>query len=342
MSGGEWITILIILAGGLALGTVLAIRLRQREEDGGDEGKEADLDLRIADLEARRDDLYRHLGAEDAETLEPSEQDRLEAAAARTLQQLEQARAELEGIRPGAVSGKKGGGKGTGEEKATGPAGARNPALTGFSLGALLMAVIAVLLFFALRDTRSTVPVGVSRPAAEARDPSGGARGQTAEEPAMTPHQDLSNMPPEAAEQAQALQVRIQEDPQDLMARKELALLFLSTDQLFPAFQEAQAILEIQPDDPDGLYVQGVVRLAMGQWDQALVLFDRVLAGFPEHIHAHLFRGLALLRVGDVDRAMEAWRAGLEAAGGSHVQLEELLRRAEAGMSPEEIVGPPN
>ncbi|MDX1385101.1 MAG: hypothetical protein R3190_15720, partial [Thermoanaerobaculia bacterium] len=74
-----------MLAIGLAVGIVVALRLRRRRPTAADR----DRDLEIADLEQRRDELYRKLREEDEETLEPEDRRELELAAARTLKRLD-------------------------------------------------------------------------------------------------------------------------------------------------------------------------------------------------------------------------------------------------------------
>ncbi|MBZ0114252.1 MAG: hypothetical protein K8J08_17450, partial [Thermoanaerobaculia bacterium] len=84
-------------------------------------------------------------------------------------------------------------------------------------------------------------------------------------------------------------------------------------------------ILEIAPNDPDGLYVQGVVRLKMGQAGRSMDLLERLLVEYPDHVGALVTLGKAQQRAGLQSEAIETWRHGLEAAGGRHLELETLL-----------------
>ena len=85
------------------------------------------------------------------------------------------------------------------------------------------------------------------------------------------------------------------------------------------------------PDDPDALLVHGIVRVSMGQFEVGRDLLDRVLATYPDHQQALLYRGLALYQLGEVEQAVDTWQIGLEMAGGSDPDFEELLRMAESG-----------
>ncbi|MFQ5350118.1 MAG: tetratricopeptide repeat protein, partial [Thermoanaerobaculia bacterium] len=118
--------------------------------------------------------------------------------------------------------------------------------------------------------------------------------------------------------------------PNDLLARKRLALGRLDAGLFVDAFDDATAILASRSEDPDGLFIQGVVRLSMGQSSEALDLLDRVIVRYPEHLQAMIYRGLALAQSGEMELAISTWEMALEMAGGSHPDLELLLQQAHA------------
>ncbi len=116
--------------------------------------------------------------------------------------------------------------------------------------------------------------------------------------------------------------------PGDLASRKELALTLLAGDQLMAAFEQASEILRVLPDDPDGLYVHGVVRLRMGQSVRSIQLLERLLAGHPDHVPARVTLGKAQRRIGDEAGALRTWTRALADAGGRHTEIERLLAGA--------------
>lgn len=118
--------------------------------------------------------------------------------------------------------------------------------------------------------------------------------------------------------------------PDRLDLRKQLALQLLRQGQFYPAFEEANRILEQAPDDIDGLFVNGAVRTRMGQPSKALPLLDRVLEQFPDHVPALTAKGRALLKANHPELAAEVWRRALELSGGSNLQVEELLASIDA------------
>ncbi|MCB1034538.1 MAG: tetratricopeptide repeat protein, partial [Acidobacteria bacterium] len=153
--------------------------------------------------------------------------------------------------------------------------------------------------------------------------------------PGIPAHAAASELPAEAMGRVAVLQSSLAADPADLASRKELSLILLNSGQLVEAFEEAKAVLAAQPDDPDGLYVQAVVRLAMGQSTTCLKLLDRVLERYPDHVLAQMTRGKALLKLGNRELAVDTWTEALKDAGGKHPGLERLL--AEQGEGPADL-----
>lgn len=208
-----------------------------------------------------------------------------------------------------------------------------NQRLHFFMLGVLAGAAVTAMVFIS-RDV----------PASAAQAPPPAAAAPAAASPATVPKHDDGGppLPPEAEAQRQAHVARLVERPDDVVARKRLALLLLSYGHMMAAFEQASQILAAAPSDPDGLYVHGEVRLAMGSLDQAIALLDRVLAQYPGHVRALTAKGRAQFLGGAPQQAVATWEAGLAAAGGRHDLLEELLAQArgEGTASAAEAPGP--
>ena len=195
----------------------------------------------------------------------------------------------------------------------------RNPVLVGFAFGAAMVAVVALLVYWAVEDAQPTAPMG----------PQPTQAGASLE----PPHEGPQEVPPELAAQIADLQNRLVTDPGDWTARKQLALSYVASGQYFEAFSQASQVLQQSPEDPDGLLVHGIVRLTMGQADQAVGLLDQVLAQYPDHRQALIYRGLALYQTGKVEQAIDTWDMGLQMLGGSDPELEELIDMARSGAS---------
>lgn len=296
MNEVDWLPGLLTLGIGLAIGLVVALRLRR-----GRPRKQPDLALRRRDLESRRDELYRRLGSEE---LSPGDRRNLELAAARTLRELDRLADELPPEEPARVK------PATPTAPAPAPSfGRRHPALVGFVAGLGLAVLVGGLVYLAVRDSGA------------ARAPQTAADGEE-------PHEEGGELPAEVRRELERLEAAAAAAPDDLVALKRLALGRMGAGLYFEAFADAETILARQPGDPDGLFIQGVVRLAMGQLEPAIELLDSVLARYPDHVQAMLYRGLALAQGGDLEQAIATWEMGLEAAGGRHPDLEQLLAQA--------------
>ena len=333
MNEAIWLPALVVLSAGLILGLLLAFRLRTASPRKT-KTDTADLELQIRDLEARRDDLFRRIQAADEDHLSAEEKSALEDAAALTLRDLDR----LQEQAPGKSKKRKEPSRDTAQtsrpdaqaevEAAAPVPSARNPLLTGLAFGAIMVTVVGLLVYWAIRDAQPAPGMG-SPPTAQtgsAMDP---------------PHQGQVEVPPELAAQIAGLQQQVVANPEDWMAKKQLALSYVAAGQVFEAFDQASQVLQQFPNDPDGMLVHGIVRLTMGQADQAIGLLDRVLAEHPDHRQALIYRGLALYQLGDVQQAMDTWDMGLQMAGGSDPEFEELLMMAQSGQSQPAGMAPP-
>lgn len=304
-----------VLAIGLAVAAIATWRLRQSQAKSGTDGQQADLALEVEDLHRRRRDLYERLDS--GSDLDPTSDDRkrLEHSAARVLRDLDTTERQLRNTGKNSASSAP-------RPEAPQPIVAPNRAgLVGFAFGAGIVTLVAVLFIWAGRDA-------TLRPV---------------EEPAVSASSapDLQELSTEASDRIQRLQARLAQQPEDLEARKALAETLISEGLLLEGYRESERILEQSPEDADGLYLQGLVRIMMGQSQAAVELLDRALSQEPRHVNAFLIRGLARLRLEQSDLAIVDWERGLEAAGGSHGGLEHLLQMARQGKSAEEILAAP-
>jgi tetratricopeptide (TPR) repeat protein len=163
-------------------------------------------------------------------------------------------------------------------------------------------------------------------------EPAGGKRGGAGAPTADQAHAAAGEVAPEAAARIAELEARVRQDEGDATARRELAVLLVENERWVDSFAHARELLRAEADDPDGLYVSGVVRLRMGQNQEGVELLDRLLAAHPDHAEAWLAKGLGLLRSGDSEGAVAAWQQGLSAAGGSHAELERMLAVSRAAL----------
>jgi tetratricopeptide (TPR) repeat protein len=157
--------------------------------------------------------------------------------------------------------------------------------------------------------------------------------------PVAPAHSPESTPSPVEARELEGLRARLAAAPDDLVARKRLAVRLIETGQFVEAFGEAKEVLKRDPNDIDGLYVQGVVRLAMGMWPQAQELLDRVLVAMPEHVPALIAKGRWYRGTGQVPLAIATWEKALKLAGGAAAssssrsvrEIQQLLSEVREG-----------
>ncbi len=337
----QWGLLVVLL--GLLLGGFLVWRSRQGVS-AGQIASVVDAQHRMAELERERDRLLARLRTSDL-----TDQDRgdLELAAARVLREMESLGAQSLGgqslggpSKDASLAASKGSAHQA--ESAEPPVAAplRRSAWAGFAWGIAISTAVVALALMAGRSSRDRQEgepitggdsVVMGQPTQGGRSQGGRGEGGTApgfDHPA-------GEVPQEVEQQLQELEARWTQQ-QDLGALKELTLANLGLERFMESFRWSQEILNRAPDDPDGHYAQGVVRMAMGQTEAAVEHFDRVLSGFPNHLLALVAKGVTLKGAGRLQEARGAWEMALLVAGGSHPEIERLIAELDR---PAESVG---
>jgi tetratricopeptide (TPR) repeat protein len=147
-----------------------------------------------------------------------------------------------------------------------------------------------------------------------------------------------ASAPSESAEDPLAsFEQRVQEHPDDLAARLDLAHRYLDAQMIEEALAEYAVALELDPDDAEALAHVGYILYLGERPEEALASVDRALATDPAYPEALFFRGVILLD--GLDRpgeAVEAFEAYLDAApfGVQRGQARELIEQAREATAP--------
>jgi tetratricopeptide (TPR) repeat protein len=282
MSGAtQWTPALAFLVVGLLAGAFVIWLSRSRRASGTAREKTAVEPEAVRDLEARLDGLIEQLRELDDEagkrTLEQLARERqgLELEAARCLR-------DLDGARQRAARERK---RGEPKQKGEAVAAPTGSTLRGFLWGVGSIAVVGLLLYLASQSSRPRDDASTSQMSAS------GAPGV-----------------PDDAEVAR-LRAVVAAHPDETEARVELARALLERNDMMGVFEETQAVLERAPDEPHALTYQAVVRLAMGQTDQAEAMLKRAAERDPGLIDAHIYLMLTYTELGrdaDADAALAA------------------------------------
>jgi tetratricopeptide (TPR) repeat protein len=264
----QWLPPLAFLAVGALVGG-LALWLLRRRGAGLPPPVVEPLERR--DLAGKRDALLRQLRElADGATKRSSERQwaerrSLEIEAARVLQALDMAPAEIE-ARPSAATA------------ALPPAAApARPALRGFLWGTGSALAVGLLLYFVSQSARP-------------REEGATATGNT---PMGRPAEAKA---PESEESE--LKAALARNPTDLDARLDLARFYLGRQDMMGVWRETQEVLTRSPGHPRALSYQSLVRLAMGQPDVALDMLKKALQKDPDLVEGYIDMSLVYARMG--------------------------------------------
>jgi tetratricopeptide (TPR) repeat protein len=263
----QWLPPLAFLAVGMIVGGLALWLLRRR---GGPPAPVVE-PLERRDLAGKRDALLRQLRElEDGGTKRSSgtswaERHALEMEAARVLQALDLAPAELKVLPSTATAG---------PAPAAAPA---RPALRGFLWGTGSALAVGLLLYFVSQS---------ARPREEGATATGNTpMGRPAE--AKVPESEESD-----------LKAAVARNPTDLDGRLDLARFYLGRQDMMGVWRETQEVLTRSPGHPRALTYQSLVRLAMGQPDVALDMLKKALQKDPDLVEGYIHMSLVYARMG--------------------------------------------
>lgn len=271
MSEVDWAPAVSVLAAGLIVGALVLWRVVLQRGSQAPAPKAAPLEVR--DLEGKYQALLAQLRELDdtasKRTPEQVEHERhaLEHQAARVLRdadRLAQAASPPRKTRREAP-----------QQTVATPVPAPASALKGFLWGVGSVAALGLLFFLVSRS-------------AQQREPGGTATGNTPPGAAA---------PSDDAELAQA-RAAVERNPEDVEARLDLVRLYLVRQDMMAVFNETQTLLQRSPGNPRALSYQALVRLAMGQTQQAEGMLKEALAKDPQLLDGYLHLMLVYVRSG--------------------------------------------
>jgi tetratricopeptide (TPR) repeat protein len=331
----EWGPAIGFLTGGLILGALILWRVLRKPAAPMPARAEDTLERR--DLTVRLEGLIGQLreledtGGKRTEAQHREERLSLELQAARTLMALDST-ARVSGRKKAAkppaasASAAVAGDESTAAEEAA-EAPRQASALAGFFWGIGSAAALGLLLYFVSAASKE-------RPAG------GSVTGNTPMEggAAAAPAPAADGGGPEIA----ALQARIQQNPDDVEARLDLARLHLMRQDMIAVFHETQAVLQKDPAHPRALAYQALVRLAMGQGDQAEQMLNQALRKDPDLLEGYLHLMFVYTRLGKAKLAEATMTRAAERFPDRAPSLRRLLAQMQTAPQegPEEGAGP--
>ncbi|HEX3109729.1 MAG TPA: tetratricopeptide repeat protein, partial [Thermoanaerobaculia bacterium] len=279
MSGStDWLSAIGILLSGLVLGFMFIYTFRKNRTVVAT----ADLDRR--DLEAKRDALIRQL--RELTDDEPEERTRLELEAAKVLRALEGAPAALPLPAVKQV---------TETPKATKTQGP----LAGFLWGAGTVAALVFLGYYVFSKAEVKQDPNQTMPMASAQ---GGGQQMPVQQ----------QQPPQSDPAVQKLEQEVSADPSNADKRIALARLYLDKENMMGVFEQTKAVLDKNPNDARAQTYNAIVRMAMGQLDQATSLLNTATKTDPKLADAWVALAWIHVQKGDKTGAKAAIDSAIE------------------------------
>ena len=290
----EWMPPVIVLGIGLIVGLLLYLNLRRSAL------AEKPASIVIDDRQRRFDSLIAQLrelqdGVETTAVADrESETMRLESEAARLLRELDLT-ASVDGTAPSATTGNRG-------FFAERPALRRLVWTTGIAVAGAVMYVILL---------QTTKP----------READGTLTGNL-------PDRGINASASTADPAMASLLQRVESDPNDLNARNDLAKAYLERQDLMAVFQQTDFVLKKEPENARALAYQALVRLAIGEAEEARAMVTRAIASDPNLLDAWLHLAIIHLQSGNGEAAIQT----LQLARQRHPEAATMLNEVEAEM----------
>ena len=301
----DWVSAVAILASGLILGLMLMFYLRRRGPAGTSLPAP---DRELQDLESRRDLLIAQLrelddAGADVTPEQTAERRRLELAAADVLRLIDNHQG-LAAAKPSSEEPQM-------EVRTADVAGAaRAAARNGFIWGVLSIAVLAGIGFFVYKS-------------ATARGANEGLTGS-----AMAPNEMKQPAPQDPA--LLALEAAVQKNPNDIDQRIELARVYLERENLMGVFEQTGFVLKSNPAEPRAMTYQALVRLAMGQTDEATTMLEKATKLAPDFIDGSVALAWVYAQQGRASDAEATMRDAMQRHPQERARLEQVLVEMKA------------
>ncbi len=305
MSGStDWLSAIGILLSGLVLGSMfIYVYVRRRQGTAA----AAQPDLELLELRAKRDALIQQLRELDDEGITSSEERRrLETRTAEVLRALDGHKPAAK-AKPSAAQAKP-----AAEAASAGGFFVRHPTVKGFIWGVASIAAIGILGFYVYSSAKQ-------RGAGDS--PTGGST--MAQQEGVPPQHPTVLQVNDST--VKDLEVEVNRNPDDIEKRIELARAYLDRDNLMGVFEQTKAVLAKNPDEPRAQTYNAIVRMSMGQIDQAKSMLRTATKKDPAITDAWVALAFIATQQGNAAEADAAINSAVKAHPEQGRRLREVL-----------------
>ena len=128
----------------------------------------------------------------------------------------------------------------------------------------------------------------------------------------------------------QQLEEAVRNDPDNVNHRIALAKIYFDNDNLMGTFEQTKAALAKDPNEPRALTYNAIVRMAMGQNDEAKAMLEKASKIEPKYIDAWVALASVRTNLGDAEGATAAINAAIAAHPEDEKRLREVLTAIRA------------
>lgn len=286
----DWTSAIVIGVAGIILGALFIYLFNRKKA-----APTIEVDLERKDLEAKRDALIAQLRALPDDAVD--ERARLESETAAVLRQLDQRHAPAAAARAAAPSSL-----------------AASQFTKGFLWGAGSAAALAALLFFVFQ---------AATPRTEGEMATGGIGGPQQQRPAQ---QQAPSTDPVVIQLEQA----VQKDPNNSKLRLDLAQMYLERDNLMGVFEQTRVVLDREPQNARALTFGALVRMAMGETDNAVSMLQQATKIEPANLDAWVAMAWIHTQTGKMNEAEAAIAQAAKVSPENKGRLDDVLAQMKA------------
>ena len=118
-----------------------------------------------------------------------------------------------------------------------------------------------------------------------------------------------------ASQSREILEELLEEQPQQSSLKNKLAMTLMLTDTPMAGVQLLQEVLADDPENRQAIMNLGLLSIRSGQYDKALIRFDRLLALDSTDDEARFYKGVSLAESGNSDEAKAVFNQLIEKEG---------------------------